>query len=80
MLVSFLISAETKEVKEESAILVNSLRMFHEQPLYVFCDRETEYFLSCIDLNLEDIFFRTEMEEETLDAVKEQYDFEKKNE
>lgn len=70
----------TREVKEESAILIKSLRMFHKQPLYVFCDRETEYFLSCIDLNLEDIFFRTEMEEETLDAVKEQYDFEKKNE
>ena len=47
----------TKEVKEESAILVKSLRMFHEQPLYVFCDKETEYFLSCIDIDLENVFF-----------------------
>ena len=69
----------TKEVKEESAVLIRSLREFHDEPVYVVCDKETEYFLSCLNLDLDNVFFRAEMEQKTLDAINEKYDFERKN-
>ena len=69
----------TKEVKEEASILIKSLRGFHDEPIYVVCDKETEYFLSCINLDLDNVFFRIEMEQKTLDAINKKYDFERKN-
>lgn len=69
----------TKEVKEESAILIKSLRAFHDEPIYIVCDKETEYFLSCIDVSLDNVFFRLDMEQKTLDAIDKKYNFERKN-
>ena len=66
-------------MKEEAAVLIKSLRAFHEEPIYVVCDKETEYFLSCINLDLNNVFFRVEMEQKTLDAIDEKYKFDRKN-
>jgi len=69
----------TKEVKEEAAILIKSLREFHSQPVYIYCDKETKYFLSCLDLDLRGIFFRVETEEEALQKINQCTIVERKN-
>jgi hypothetical protein len=69
----------TKEVKEEAAILIKSLRGFHSEPIYIVCDKETEHFLSCMNADLSDVFFRLEMEQKVLDAIDKKYNFERKN-
>ncbi len=69
----------TKEVKEEAAILIKSLREFHSQPVYIYCDKETKYFLSCLDLNLKSCHFKIEMEEEILQKINQNNVFERKN-
>ena len=35
----------TKNIKEEVALMIFSLRKFHKQPIYVCCDKETRLFL-----------------------------------
>ena len=70
----------TKEMKEEAAILLKSLRQFHQQPAYVFCDKETKSFLSCLELDLKGVSFRVELEEEDLQKIKKEHLFQRKNE
>ena len=69
----------TKEIKEEAAVLLKSLRLFHSEPVYVFCDMETKYFLSCLNIDLSSVFFEIEMEKESLDELKKEYSFDKVN-
>ena len=69
----------TWEMQEEAAILLKSLRMFHDQPVYIFCDSETKYFLSCLGIDLKNVFFKTEMEKEHLEKINQKYDFERHN-
>lgn len=70
----------TKEMKEEAAVLLKSLRQFHQQPVYIFCDKETKSFLSCLELDLKSVFFRIELEEKDLLDIKKKHVFQKKNE
>jgi hypothetical protein len=69
----------TKEVKEEAAILLKSLRLFHSEPVYVFCDMETKYFISCLNIDLNDVFFEIEMEKESLSKIETEYSFDRIN-
>jgi len=69
----------TKEVKEEAAVLIKSLREFHSQPVYIYCDKETKYFLSCLDLDLKGAFFKVETKEEALEKIERCSAVERKN-
>ena len=45
----------THHMKEEAAITVKSLRLFHQEPIYITCDQESYDFLSTLKIN--DLFF-----------------------
>lgn len=58
----------TSNIKEEAGILLKSLREFHQEPVYVICDKETRIYLAKEKIN-ENVFFRTSAEQEHLDAI-----------
>jgi hypothetical protein len=63
----------TGELRQEAALLVKSLRMFHGQSIYIYCDDETEEFLFRLNLNLDDVFFVKEANPEILKKLKEKH-------
>ena len=60
----------TSNIKEESELLLNSLRQFHDQPVYVICDKETRMHLNRQKLS-KNVTFRTRAEQEHLDKINE---------
>lgn len=59
----------TENIKEEAAVLLKSLRKFHDEPVYVLCDGKTRQFLNQQKLT-ENVTFRCGAEKEELDKVK----------
>jgi len=60
----------TENIKEEAELLLRSLRNFHDQPVYVICDKETRIHLVRQKLS-KDVTFRTCAEQEHLDKINE---------
>ncbi len=60
----------TSNIKEESELLLKSLRQFHDQPVYVICDKETRMHLNRQKLS-KNVTFRTCAEQEHLDKINE---------
>ena len=61
----------TEELKQEAALLVKTLRAFHDQPIYIYCDDETRDFLCRLNLDSNDVFFSEEANPEILENLKE---------
>ena len=62
----------TEEMKEEAAILLFSLRKFHDQPTYLLCDGVTEDFIA--PFNFPDIVFDVDADPPDLLAAAEEYE------
>jgi hypothetical protein len=60
----------TKNIKEEAELLLTSLRQFHNQPVYVICDKETRIHLVRQKL-AEGVTFKIQAEQEQLDEINE---------
>ena len=60
----------TENIKEEAELLLRSLRNFHDQPVYVICDKETRMYLVRQKLS-KNVTFRTCAEQEHLDKINE---------
>lgn len=58
----------TANLKEESEVLLRTLRLFHNEPVYVICDKETKIFLNKMKLS-DNVKFKTSAEKEHLDAI-----------
>lgn len=58
----------TGNIKEEASVLLKSLREFHQEPVYVICDKETRVYFAKEKIN-ENVFFRTSAEQEHLDTI-----------
>jgi len=58
----------TGNLKIESAILIKSLREFHEEPVYLICDEESKKFLEIE--GFDNLHFKTEMSERSLRETK----------
>ena len=60
----------TDNLKDEAEVLLRTLRLFHQEPVYVICDKETRVFLNRQKL-CENVKFRTCAEQDQLDAIQE---------
>ena len=60
----------TRHMKEEAAITVRSLRLFHQEPIYITCDQESHDFLSA--LKIKDLFFEI-ITSDYLNNIKEKF-------
>ena len=60
----------THHMKEEAAITVKSLRLFHQEPIYITCDQESYDFLSTLKIN--DLFFEI-ITSDYLNSIKEKF-------
>jgi len=56
----------TQEVAQEAAILIASLRTFHADPIFVFCDEDAKALIK--SHNFDGVEFKTEADEKTLAA------------
>ena len=61
----------TKEVKEEADVLIMSIRVFHDQPIYVVCDDESRIFLRA--KGHKDVFFKATAGQDQLGMIREKY-------
>ena len=61
----------TENLKEEGAILIESLRMHHEQPIYVTCDSSTKLFLQA--RGFRDVFFNCTANKPRLESINKRY-------
>jgi len=60
----------TENIKEEAELLLRSLREFHDQPVYVICDKATRVHLTRQKLS-ENVIFKVLAEQEQLDQINE---------
>jgi hypothetical protein len=60
----------TDNCKVEASILIKSLRRFHEEPIYIVCDSETEKFLTIEGFS--NIHYKSVMPKERLKKIKEE--------
>ncbi len=60
----------TENIKEEAELLLRSLRNFHDQPVYVICDKATRVHLTRQKL-CKDVTFRACAEQKHLDKINE---------
>ena len=60
----------TGNLKEEAELLLRTLRLFHDEPVYVICDKESRVFLNRMKLT-DNVKFKTTAEKEHLDAIQE---------
>ena len=58
----------TENIKEEAELLLNSLRQFHDQPIYVICDKATRMHLVRQGLS-DNVTFKVLAEQEHLDKI-----------
>tara|TARA_Y100000593_G_scaffold95087_1_gene199423 strand:- start:31281 stop:33818 length:2538 start_codon:yes stop_codon:yes gene_type:complete len=61
----------TSNIKIEAAILIKSLRAFHEEPLYILCDTETKKFLEIE--KFENVVYDTSLSINSLKETKEKF-------
>ena len=61
----------TENLKEEGAILIESLRMHHEQPIYVTCDHLTKLFLQ--SRGFKNVFYNRTASKTQLKAINKKY-------
>ena len=61
----------TENIKEEAELLLKSLRQFHDQPVYVICDKATRVHLAKQGLS-DNVTFRILAEQEHLDKINEE--------
>ena len=60
----------TANLKDEAEVLLRTLRLFHDEPVYVICDKETRIHLIKMKL-CDNVKFKTSAEKEHLDAIQE---------
>lgn len=60
----------TDNIKREAAMLLKSLRKFHDQPIYILCDNRSKRFLVKEGLKDDNVFFILNAEKENLDKIK----------
>ena len=60
----------TANLKDEAEVLLRTLRLFHDEPVYVICDKETRIHLKRMKL-CDNVKFKTSAEKEHLDAIQE---------
>jgi hypothetical protein len=60
----------TANLKDEAEVLLRTLRLFHDEPVYVICDKETRIHLKKMKL-CDNVKFKTSAEKEHLDAIQE---------
>jgi len=60
----------TENIKEEAELLLRSLREFHDQPVYVICDKETRKHIKRQKLH-KNVIFKTSAKQEHLDKINE---------
>ena len=58
----------TENLKDEAEVLLKTLRLFHDEPVYVICDKETKIFLNRMGV-CDNVKFRTSAEKEHLDHI-----------
>ena len=62
----------TGNIKEEAELLLKSLREFHDQPVYVICDKESKNHIINQELS-DNVFFKRDAEQEQLDKINEKF-------
>jgi hypothetical protein len=65
-------TVSTHEVKHEVDLMIMSLREFHDQPVYILCDKETKEFLK--SKKHKNLFFKVEARREELQKIKKSLD------
>ena len=60
----------TANLKDEAEVLLRTLRLFHDEPVYIICDKETRIHLNKMQL-CDNVKFKTSAEKEHLDAIQE---------
>ncbi len=60
----------TANLKDEAEVLLRTLRLFHDEPVYVICDKETRIHLKKMKL-CDNVKFKTSAEKEHLDTIQE---------
>jgi hypothetical protein len=60
----------TENIKEEAELLLSSLREFHDQPVYIICDKESRKHIVRQGLS-DNVVFRNQAEQELLDEINE---------
>tara|TARA_Y100001938_G_scaffold52398_1_gene73173 strand:- start:28201 stop:29898 length:1698 start_codon:yes stop_codon:yes gene_type:complete len=60
----------TANLKDEAEVLLRTLRLFHDEPVYVICDKETRIHLKRMKL-CDNVKFKTSAEKEHLDTIQE---------
>lgn len=58
----------TKNIKDEAEVLLKTLRLFHDEPVYVICDKATREHLASQKL-FNNVKFKTCAEEEHLEVI-----------
>jgi len=58
----------TDNLKDEAEVLLKTLRLFHNEPVYVICDKESKIFLNRMKVT-DNVKFKTNAEKEDLDAI-----------
>lgn len=62
----------TENIKEEAAVLIKSLRKFHQEPIYIICDQKTRQFLNKERLT-KNVEFRCGAEKDELEQIQENF-------
>ena len=58
----------TENLKDEAEVLLRTLRLFHNEPVYVICDKASRVFLNRIKVT-DRVKFKTSAEKEHLDDI-----------
>ena len=61
----------TKEVKKECLVTLKTLRLFHDQPVYIICDNETENYLK--QFNIANLYFKSILNEGYREKIKRRF-------
>ena len=59
----------TKNIMSEAAILLKSLRKFHDEPVYIICDKVSKRYLGNLNLIDDNVFFRLVAEKDDLKNI-----------